>query len=62
MLAVCTAAVKAWPIIVSHQCHERSVERLAAAREKGVAFDLPAAIEQLQPRARVIDGQGDPRY
>ena len=52
VISFCTT----WAAVVGHRCRERSVDRLATAREKGVNFDLPAAIERLHPppRRRVV--------
>jgi hypothetical protein len=41
------AGFRAWSTIESQRSRERSVARLALARESGADFDLPAAIEQL---------------
>lgn len=47
LVSVTTAGIKAWSLVAAQRSRERSVDRLALARENGADFDLPAAIEQL---------------
>jgi len=53
LVSVTAAGIKAWSAVAAQWSRERSVDRLALARENGADFDLPAAIEQLHvPRAK----------